>query len=261
MQRRDEALAFLAQVQIPELAHRYPRDLSGGQRQRLALARAIARRPKLLLLDEPFSAVDRTTRRVLYVELKRLHAQLGLTTLLVTHDLDEAAQLASHLCLVEEGRILQAGPTREVLDQPCCETAARLLDVANIFDGHLERGAAGQVRITWGPHQLRVARPSAAEGRVRWGIQAANVLMVRKDKPWGEHLENPVVCRVIERIELGGDVIVWLAPNDLPDERLQMRLPARALKRHSAEPGQEMTVCLRSHDVLLLDRMPQEPGA
>lgn len=258
VQRSNKAIGYLELVQIDDLAERHPRDLSGGQRQRLALARAIARRPSLLLLDEPFSAVDRTTRRLLYVEIKRIHQQLGLTTILVTHDLDEAAQLASHLCLIERGRLLQAGPTREVIDQPCCEAAARLLDISNIFDGLIEAASGSGYQLHWGPHCLTVTSQAHASGSIRWGIQAANVLMVRNDKPWGDHLENPVQCRVIERIDLGGDVLVWLTPDGLPDDRLEMRLPARALQRHPVEVGQELTVCLRPHDLLLL-REKAEP--
>lgn len=250
-QRAREASKFLDQMQIGELADRHPRDLSGGERQRLGLARAIARQPRLLLLDEPFSAVDRTTKRVLYVEIKRLHARLSLTTVLVTHDLDEAAQLASHLCLIESGLVLQAGPTREVLDHPDSEAAARLLDITNVFDGTVEYDAGGQALLHWGPHQLKIAFHKVRPGALRWGVQAANVLMVRNDKPWGEHLENPIGCRVVERVDLGGDVLVWLAPDGLPAERLQMRLPARALQRHPILPAQDLMVCLRPHDLLL----------
>ena len=251
-QRSARAQAFLDQVHIGELADRYPRALSGGQRQRLALARAIAREPQLLLLDEPFSAVDRTTKRLLYVEIKRLHEQLGLTTVLVTHDLDEAAQLASHLCLIDRGRLLQAGPTREVLARPCCESAARLLDIPNIFEGRLaSTGVPGSQFLEWGPHRLKVDERFTAVGPVRWGIQPGNVLMVRDDKPWGDHLENPVACRIVEHVELGADLLVWLTPDGLPEETLQMRLPARALQRHPLQPGQKMTVCLRRNDLLL----------
>ncbi len=251
-QRPASAQAFLDQVHIGELADRYPRALSGGQRQRLALARAIAREPQLLLLDEPFSAVDRTTKRLLYVEIKRLHEQLGLTTVLVTHDLDEAAQLASHLCLIDRGRLLQAGPTREVLVRPCCESAARLLDIPNIFEGRLNGAISqGPNVITWGPHQLKVDERFNVTGPLRWGIQPGNVLMVRDDKPWGDHLENPVACRVVEHVELGADQLVWLTPDGLPEETLQMRLPARALQRHPLQAGQKMTVCLRPNDLLL----------
>lgn len=89
------------------------------------------------MLDEPFSAVDRSTRKRLYVELRRLHQQLGATIVLLTHDLDEATQLASHLILLNHGRLLQDGATTEVLTRPASERAARLLDIPNVFSAQL----------------------------------------------------------------------------------------------------------------------------
>ncbi|GAB4167839.1 MAG: hypothetical protein Fur0039_05870 [Rhodocyclaceae bacterium] len=254
-ERRERARHCLALVHVEGLEDRHPHELSGGQKQRVALARAIARDPEILLLDEPFSAVDRTTKKRLYVELKRLHEALACTIVLVTHDLDEAAQLATHLCLLDEGRLLQAGRAREVLAHPCCEEAARLLDIANVFDGYLGKDESGGTAcLRWGPHALRLALCALPDGEapVRWAIQPGDVLMVRPDKPWGEHLENPLRARVAERIDLGSEALVWLIPEGLPSERLQMRLPLRAMTRHPVEVGQEITVCLRGADVILL---------
>ncbi len=251
----------LALVRVEELATRHPRELSGGQKQRVAVARAIAREPRLLLLDEPFSAVDRGTKRSLYVEILRLHEALGATVVVDTHDLDEAAQLASHLCLVHAGRLLQSGATAEVLAHPCCEEAARLLDIPNVFDGQIGTAdAGGQALMRWGPHTLRVADRGPPRGHLRWAIQPGNVLLVRPDKPWDSHLENPVDARVLERVDLGSDALVWLTPAGLENVRLQMRLPARALRRFPVRPGQEVTVCLRAADIVPL-RTPGEQGA
>jgi molybdate transport system ATP-binding protein len=144
-ERRERALRCLALAHVEGLERRYPDELSGGQKQRVALARAIARQPQVLLLDEPFSAVDRSTRKRLYMELLRLHEQLGATVLLVTHDLDEAAQLASHLLLLRRGRLVQAGATSEVLTRPASEEAARLLDIPNIFTARVDGTASGVI--------------------------------------------------------------------------------------------------------------------
>lgn len=252
-QRIERARRCLALAQVEELAFRYPREISGGQKQRVALARAIAREPKVLLLDEPFSAVDRSTKKSLYVEIIRLHEILSTTVVVVTHDLDEAAQLASHLCLLDRGRLLQSGPTAEVLARPSCEEAARLLDIPNIFDGQLETESGGRrALVRWGPHALRLADrgQSRTAGSLRWAIQPTNVLLVRPDKPWDSHLENPVAARVTERIDLGTDTLVWLKPTGIGGARLQMRLPARAVQRYAVELGQEVTVCLRGADII-----------
>lgn len=252
--RAEHARRCLALAHVEELALRHPHELSGGQKQRVALARAIAREPKVLLLDEPFSAVDRSTKKSLYVEILRLHQALAATVIVVTHDLDEAAELASHLCLLDQGRLLQSGATTEVLARPWCEEAARLLDIPNIFDGHIEPGEAGRrALLRWGPHTLRVSDAAApASGPLRWAIQPANVLLVRPDKPWDSHLENPVAAQVAECIDLGAETLVWLVPAGIESARLQMRLPARALRRISVEPGREVTVCLRGADIVPL---------
>ena len=104
--RRHEALAQLALVRLEGLEERLPRQLSGGQQQRVAVARALARRPDVLLLDEPFSAVDRVTRQRLQRELAELRHDLEMPILLVTHDLDEAARLADRICVIHHGRSL-----------------------------------------------------------------------------------------------------------------------------------------------------------
>ncbi|WP_374682429.1 sulfate/molybdate ABC transporter ATP-binding protein [Accumulibacter sp.] len=253
--RRVRATDCIALAHVDGLESRYPRDLSGGQRQRVALARAIARGPRLLLLDEPFSAVDRSTRKRLYLELRRLHEELRTTILLVTHDLDEAAQLASHLCLLRNGRLLQSGPTSEVLTTPCCEQAARLLDIPNVFHSMAEAGPSGRTMLLrWGPHTLRTASKALPpEGTTQgWAILPTNVLLSRKDKPWGSHLENPVPAVVEEVTELGAEAVVWMRPEGLPDQRLHMRLPTRAVRRDGLLVGAEVTVCLRAADIVLL---------
>ena len=172
--------------------------------------------------------------------------------MLVTHDLDEAAQLATHLCLVDNGHLVQSGPVRDVLTHPASEAAARLLDIPNIFDGRLERAGGGKTALLhWGPYRLEAAARDATGGPARWAVHPGNVLMIRPDKPWGDHLENPIPTRVADLVELGSDVLVWLEPEKLPHERLQMRLPLRVLHRHPLETRQAVTICLRRGDVLL----------
>jgi molybdate transport system ATP-binding protein len=254
-QRSERAHAAIELAHVAGLEARYPHELSGGQKQRVALARAIARQPAVLLLDEPFSAVDRSTRKRLYVELRRLHGQLQNTIVLVTHDLDEAAQLAHHLCLIRHGRLLQSGPTGDVLTRPRSEESARLLDIPNIFDGRVERLSDGSCLLHWGPHALRVPCPDAPDGaRIRWAVLPSNVLLARPDKPWESHLENPVPAQVLEVIELGGEAVVRVKVFGLDDCMLQLRLPMRAIRRYHVAPGHAITICLRSADIVpLLD--------
>lgn len=253
-ERNSRATDCIRLAHMAGLEARYPHELSGGQKQRAALARAIARNPQVLLLDEPFSAVDRSTRKRLYEELLRLHRQLGMTVVLVTHDLDEAAQLASHLILLHHGRPVQAGPTTEVLTRPASERAARLLDIPNIFSARVETKSAGRtLLLRWGPHALQaVGGPLDDGAEVRWTILPVNVLLARPDKPWGSHLENPLSATVTDILELGVEALVWLGPEGLDAERLQMRLPTRAVRRYALAAGQTVTVSLRTSEIVVL---------
>ena len=128
---------WLERVNLQGLPDRLPAHLSGGQRQRVALARALAREPSVLLLDEPFSAVDRETRERLYLELARLKEQLLCPVIMVTHDLNEALLLADSMILISQGKMLQQGAPFEVLSRPRNEAVARQMGLRNIFDGEV----------------------------------------------------------------------------------------------------------------------------
>lgn len=122
-----QARSLLAAVQLEGLEDRRPARLSGGQQQRVALARALAREPRLLLLDEPFSAVDRPTRRALAATIARLRTRLAMPVLLVSHDIEDVATLADRIAVLEGGRIVQQGPSAEVIAHPASPAVADLV--------------------------------------------------------------------------------------------------------------------------------------
>ena len=128
-ERVERARALLRLVHLDGLEARRPAALSGGQQQRVAVARALARDPAVLLLDEPFSAVDRRTRRNLHRELRELRTAVSMPIVLVTHDLDEAADLADILCVLDRGETLQTGPAAEVLSAPASVRVREALDL------------------------------------------------------------------------------------------------------------------------------------
>ena len=128
---------WLDALQLHGLADRSPHQLSGGQQQRVSLARALARRPRLLLLDEPFSALDAPVREELRRELRRVQRETGLSTVLVTHDPEEAALLADEILVIADGRLLQAGPREEVYRRPASPAVARLLGIQNLNSGRV----------------------------------------------------------------------------------------------------------------------------
>jgi len=128
---------------------RMPQELSGGQRQRVALARALAPEPRLLLLDEPFGAVDAKVREELGRWLRRMHDEVHVTSIFVTHDQDEAFSLADQVIIINEGRLEQDGSPVEILDHPKSEFVARFVGDVNVFDSIVEGGVAplGAVRV------------------------------------------------------------------------------------------------------------------
>lgn len=166
--RVDELLDL---VQLGALAERYPAQLSGGQRQRVAFARALAIEPKVLLLDEPFGALDARVRRELREWLRELHERTKVTTLLVTHDQEEALELSEHVVLMLDGQVAQAGAPRELYDEPRTAEVAEFLG-ANVVRDVRADGAAAYVR----PEDVKLAR-TPGDGAVKSGrIERARVV-------------------------------------------------------------------------------------
>ena len=150
-QRVEELLEL---VQLAPFAKRYPDQLSGGQRQRVALARALAPRPDVLLLDEPFGALDAKVRQDLRHWLDGLHRELGVTSLLVTHDQEEALELANQIVVMHEGRVEQVGSPAEIYDDPATPFVAGFVGSANVLHGEVRDGHVhlGSVRVAGAAH-------------------------------------------------------------------------------------------------------------
>jgi ABC-type sulfate/molybdate transport systems ATPase subunit/ABC-type sulfate transport system permease component len=166
----DPALAawWVATLYLDELLDRYPHQLSGGQRQRVGLARALACSPEVVLLDEPFSALDAPVRDELRRELRRLQHQTGLSTVVVTHDPEEAALLADDILVISDGAVLQSGSVGEVYRRPASEQVARLLGIDNVRSGVV--AADGTVRC--GSVLIDVASDAAPGSDVLWRVPA-----------------------------------------------------------------------------------------
>ncbi len=145
---------LLKLIQLDGHGSRMPSQLSGGQRQRVALARALAARPRVLLLDEPFGALDAQVRAELRTWLRRLHDEIHVTTVFVTHDQDEAFEVADKVVVMNRGRIEQVGAPSEVFESPANDFVMRFLGHVNVLDAHLEPGRAkvGDVMLDIGDH-------------------------------------------------------------------------------------------------------------
>jgi spermidine/putrescine ABC transporter ATP-binding subunit len=159
---RDKRVAdALALVQLAGLGDRRPAQLSGGQQQRVALARAIVTEPSVLLLDEPLAALDKKLRTEMQVELRDLQQRLGITTIFVTHDQEEALALADRIAVMDQGRIVQVGPAHEVYERPQTHFVTDFLGEANIFSGQVITSDETGVAIAINPEDTVVAPPQA----------------------------------------------------------------------------------------------------
>jgi sulfate transport system ATP-binding protein len=222
--------ALLEKVQLTRLADRLPRQLSGGERQRTAFARALAVEPDVLLLDEPFGALDAGVRRELRDWLARLHDEIHLTTLLVTHDRDEALELAEHVVIMMEGKVVQTGSPTEVWDHPNDERVAALLGLGTLVDASVR---AGEARVGG----LPVAAVRAEEGdRLVALLRPRDVHLAR-----ASDTTTVPVSRVERLRRIAGRV------------RVLLRLPAGEPLTLDASPEEVDALGIREGDAVTVD--------
>jgi len=180
---RDRVMRLLQLVQLENQANRFPAQLSGGQRQRVALARALAVEPKVLLLDEPFGALDAKVRQELRRWLRRLHDEIHVTSVFVTHDQEEALEVADQVVVMERGRVEQVGTPQDVWDRPATPFVYNFLGSVNLFHGRADGNhmhlahlripletdivqESGEVLAFVRPHELEVRREGGADERM-----------------------------------------------------------------------------------------------
>ncbi len=199
--RVDELLAL---VGLTKWSDQRPHQLSGGQRQRMALARALAVEPRVLLLDEPFGALDATVRAELREWLRRLHDEQHVTTVLVTHDQEEAMEVADRIAVMNAGRIEQVGSPREVYDRPASKFVMSFVGPVSTLDGELVR-----------PHDVAVSlTPSddAIEAMVSRVVHLGFEVRIELELPDGTHARAQLTRGQTEQLELSAGDIVYVRP-------------------------------------------------
>ena len=172
---RNKVGALLKLVQLDALADRFPHQLSGGQRQRVALARALAVEPKVLLLDEPFGALDAKVRKELRRWLRRLHDEMHVTSVFVTHDQEEAMEVADRIVVMNNGRIEQQGSPDEVYDHPATPFVLKFLGDVNLFHGRNSGGQKDTEVSYVRPHELEIQAQASEDS---WSVTLAQTLTV-----------------------------------------------------------------------------------
>jgi molybdate transport system ATP-binding protein len=246
---------------MAEHASKLPDQLSGGQQQRVAVARALAREPNVLLLDEPFAAVDRATRERLYTELAELRRELAIPSVLVTHDLDEALMLADRMSVLYRGRTLQSGLPFDVLTRPASAQVAQLVGMKNVFRagvvGH--DAAAGETIIEWRKHKLTANHdPAFAPGtQVTWAVPQGELVVLSHDDA-ASH-DNVVSGVVAQLVRLGSNAAIAVAIGGTDRPPLYLSVPLNAAQRQGVAPGVAVSVSIVRAGIHLMPADGDEP--
>jgi molybdate transport system ATP-binding protein len=251
--------ALFERLGLAGLEQRRPAQLSGGQQQRVALARALAGEPKVLLLDEPFSAVDAPARQALYHELASLRQNLSTPMVLVTHDLGEARRLADRVVILDAGQTLQSGSPAQVFASPRNARVAELVGIQNHFGGRFHKHEPGWGRLGWGGREQIVLTvvdkdriPDGAS--VTWVVAGERIDLL----PDGVAQGNTLRCEIVEQLTLGETSLCALRPDRLPAQQLTLNLSTAQLRAMDAGVGR----CLRLHiPPEAVHIMPQKDGA
>jgi putative spermidine/putrescine transport system ATP-binding protein/spermidine/putrescine transport system ATP-binding protein len=238
---RKEVARVLEMVRLEGLGRRKPKELSGGQQQRVALARAMVTKPRVLLLDEPLSALDRRLRQDMQVELRRIQRESGLTTIFVTHDQEEALTLSDTIAILDRGRIIQEGKPAEIYERPRSRFAASFLGDANFFTGRVEGDAiaieGGRIRIT--------GRPPAGS-TVTVAIRPEKIRIARAGE--GASPDENRLEATVKEIVYAGAVSTYM----LEGAGTEIKLIAQNRETQAATVGDKVTLLWSpAHSVLL----------
>lgn len=236
---------LLALVQLEAYGDRYPRQLSGGQRQRVALARSLATDPKVLLLDEPFGALDTKVRIELREWLLGFQESTRVTTILVTHDQEEALELSSHVVLLRDGRVVQAGAPHELYDRPAEPFVASFLGGTNVLRGHVQ---AGQLQLGGVQGNGLSAPLGAQEGA------AAQVFVRPQDlriAPAADDSPGVLLAKVERLTRVGAQIKVSLLT--AVGDAITVQLPKQEVEDMGIDAGDRVLLDVREAKVFVED--------
>jgi molybdate transport system ATP-binding protein len=252
-ERERRARDLLARVHLDGLEQRLPAALSGGQQQRVAVARALAREPNVLLLDEPFAAVDRATRERLYTELAELRRELSIPVVLVTHDLDEALMLADRMSVLYRGCTLQTGVPFEVVARPSTVQVAQLVGLKNVFRAGVvaHNMDPKETVIEWRRHRLRARlQTDFPEGsQITWAISQGQIVLLGSAQAVAV---NTLPGTVLQYVRLGNNAALAIAIGGVDRPPVFMTVPLHEARERGIERGCDVCIALRAEAIHLM---------
>ncbi|MDO9712604.1 ABC transporter ATP-binding protein [Paracraurococcus lichenis] len=234
-------------VRLPGYGARYPRQLSGGQQQRVALARAIVFRPRLLLMDEPLGALDKQLREALQIEMRRLHGELGITFVYVTHDQAEALTMSDRIAVMNEGRVAQLGTPEALYDRPASRFVAGFIGETNLLPA-VPRGAQDGLGLVEAAGALLRVGSTQPVGPAMLAVRPERLRFAGSPGP-GSGPENRLAVTVTEAVFLGESRRYLLAASD--GTRLVLKEPAGSGARSHA-PGEAAEIVWLAEDGILV---------
>ena len=240
-------------LNIQKLRKRDVRNLSGGERQKVSLARALAIEPHIILFDEPFSSIDEGAKRNLWIELKEIIKEIGITAFHITHNLEEAYTMGERLSVLINGELLQSGSKNRIFENPLTEDVARYLNYRNIFSGTAERHAKGtNVKVDhfylWIPEEI----PEGS--RVKLCIRQQDIKLIKEDCPIKDSLQRNVFSGTIVSVfPLPEYCLVCFKMEGSPQEYdFEIKFPRYLLERHNLYRGKKIQVALWEPSIILL---------
>jgi putative spermidine/putrescine transport system ATP-binding protein len=242
-------------VQLPDTARRKPSELSGGQQQRIAIARCLVYNPSIILMDEPLGALDKKLREEMQLELKQLHAKLGITALYVTHDQEEALTMSDRIVLLNDGRIEQMGTPDELYFHPRSLFAAEFLGDSNILGGKMDGTGPTASVATEAGHKIACQPSSAPTGEpVKVLVRPENLTMLAEGE--STELANQLPARAVDTISFGGVIKCYARLDDGTTMVVQELTKAG---RQMPVGGAPVTVAWAAEDTLVLP-LPGSPS-
>jgi len=253
---RERVGELLCVMRLAGLGKRYPHELSGGQKQRTALARTLAAEPRVLLLDEPFSALDYQVREKLRADLANIHRLFPITTVLVTHDLEEAFMLGKKIAVINNGAIEQSGTREDVFYRPKTRNVARFMGVRNIFAGVVKGFEGASVLIdTAGIGVIKAPVPRdfslKAGQEASFCIRPEEILVIRPDRVLGRVQDNILECGITGAIGRGSTHILYLETGH-GRTPIKVELPNFVVRKLELAVGGRVKVSLKKENIWVI---------
>jgi molybdate transport system ATP-binding protein len=252
--RQRRVSELLDRMNLAHLADRYPHELSGGQQQRVAIARTLASDPRVLLLDEPFSALDTAVRQHLQRDLMALQRELGLPVIYVTHRLEDAFAVGQRLAVMHDGQLQQVGPIADVFRYPANPRVAEIMGIPNLFRARVTTAHADGLVLDWDGLQLSALPQAIAAGSlVTAYIRPEDVKILYPDRPLADAVrDNQVTGRIVtSRPHPGGRVLHLALPNH---REIEVRHAATTYAPLGLQAGDEVRLSLRRDALVVISR-------